>query len=237
MPNRAAIRDWVRTQTLLETDDLADDKINRMINQALRSISVLADWPWLLASTTFSTSASSYAIPTDFGRVLAVYVDGDPNRMREMSLSEMYENWGGDLPKGEPQAFAIDGPRFTKEGWPAIGQDVTGDIIFVPDPDGTSYDFTLHYYRAVEALVMDDDADFPPFGEEFHMVLANFAIARVWEREEDFTKAQQSQADYDRGVEDMARRYLRTAEEHPTIIGHRAYQRVSASNMPWLDGA
>lgn len=221
MPDRAAIRDYVRQQTLIEQDDWADAKLDSVINQGLRMLSVKFDWPWLAASTTLSVVAgtSSYTMPTDLRKTLAITRQDKPQRLVEVSPYEVLGVVGGDLPSGTPAAYFVHGRDLYLDKVPT---------------ESATYDWL--YYTS--PTLLDDDTDEPEFVEEFHLVLADYAVAKAWEREEDFAKAAEARKDFDQGVEAMAVFYLDVARDRPVVWGvsRDMVYRGAANNLPWLDG-
>lgn len=220
MPDRAAIRDYVRQQTLIESDDWGDDKINAVINQGLRRLSARFDWPWLAATTTLSVVAGTqeYTLPTDLRKALALTRTDKPQVLREVSPWEVLGKHGGDIPSGTPTAFYVHGRS-----------------LFLDKVPTESATYSWLYFTAPTTL--DNDTDEPAFHEEFHLILADYAVAKAWEREEDFTKADDAMADFDRAVDEMASFYLDVSRDRPIIIGlERGMVGRRHTNMPWLDG-
>ena len=221
MPDRAAIRDWVREQTLIESDDWSDDKINNVINQGLRVLATKFKWPWLAASTTLSTVAgtTTYAMPSDLTHTAAITHQTKPQRLVEVAPHQILGPRGGDLPSGAPTSYYIHGSNIYLDKVPT---------------EAATYDWL--YFTQVS--VLDNDTDVPAFAEEFHLVLADYAIAQAWQREEDFTKADEAMEAFDSGVERMAVYYLDKGRDRPIILGEDrpTTYRTSRNNMPWLDG-
>lgn len=203
MPNRGAIRAWARTQTLLESDDIADADVNSIINQGLRKVSTQFPWPWLATSSTqaLSDGVQSYALPADLDRLEKVIYVGKSIPLEEVSALEAWHRKGDQFASGDPSHFFIWGES----------------LLLSPIPTATSGSIKLYYYQSPTAFT--DDTDVPPFAEQFHLVLADFTIARLWEREEDFSKAQEAEVAFINGVNDMARYYLNRATDHPTVFG------------------
>lgn len=221
MPNRAAIRDYVRQQTLIEEDDWGDDKIDAVINQGLRRLSTRFDWPWLAATSTLSVVAgtTSYALPTDLRKTEAITRQDRTGRLVEVSPWEISGKYGGDLPSGTPTSYFVHGRTLYLDRVPT---------------EAITYDWL--YYTSPTAL--SNDTDSPEFHEEFHLILADYAIAKAWEREEDFTKAGDAMQAFTDQVEEMAAFYLDLAKDRPVVVGEgrTLLQRRHPNNMPWLDG-
>ena len=70
-------------------------------------------------------------------------------------------------------------------------------------------------------------------------MIAHYAIARAWEREEDGPKADAAMREYDDGVDEMAQYYLNRSDDNPVVWGteRKVLWRTSSNNMPWLDDA
>lgn len=219
MATRSDIRDYVRQQTLVETDDFADDKINVLINQGLQRLSTRFEWPWLAASTTLSVVAGTdeYTLPTDLTRTLSIVRQDKQQRLVEVAPNVIQQFQGGSTPSGTPTMYFVH-----------------GRIMFldkIPTEDAT-YDW--YYFKSPTLLT--NDTDEPEFASEFHLVLGDWAISRVWRREEDFTKAQDAEQDFTKGIEEMARFYLDVSRDGPVVFGGARPIRSRFPNMPWLDG-
>lgn len=224
MPDLAAIRDWVREQAQYETDDWSDTKLNNVVNQGLRIISARYPWPWLLATTTLDTIASqqSYTIASDFLRLHSVLPTGVNDRLDIVSPIEAFETWGDNF----------------QEAATATSCFLLGSKLYlVPIPSTTATAaYQVHYVK--RATIMSNDTDTPEFDSEFHLLLAEYGVAKVWEREEDFTKRDAALAQFDRGVQEMAGFYLNRTENRPMVYGEPAYlRRGLRRNLPWLDDA
>lgn len=219
MANRSAIRDYAREQTLVETDDFADDKVDAVINEGLRVVSSRLLWPWLQTSTTLSVVAGTreYALPADHVYTTALIEQGDSVRLRQVAPIDAWQQIGDDPRSSDPEAYFI---------W--------GDTLILTTSPQSNATFDHYYYKQTDVLV--DDTDEPAFRSEFHMMLADFAIARMWEREEDFAKARQAQQRFDIRVEEMARAYLRRGSHAPMVFGQRPERGGQRGNMPFLDG-
>lgn len=221
MPNRSAIRDYVRQQTLIEEDDWGDDKINAVINQGLRRLSTRFDWPWLAATTTLSVTSgtASYSLPTDLRKTKALIRTDKRQRLVEVSPWEIVGKWGGDLPTGTPTSYYVH-----------------GRTMYLDRVPNESITYTWLYYTLPTTL--DNDTDTPEFHEEFHLLLADYAISKAWEREEDFEKANEAMDDFTAQIEEMAAFYLDLGKDRPIVLGESRdlIMRQAPNNMPWLDG-
>lgn len=204
MPTLSDIRDWVREQTLMEEADIATTKLNNIINQGVREVSARFDWPWLASESTISTVAgqANYDLPTDLGRIEVVIDSDDDRRLDQVAPADAWDQYGGDFPDGTPTTFFVWGSK----------------IYLLPVPTKNETDaYTIHYYGSVSTL--DNDSSEPAWEDRFHMLLADYAISKVWEREEEPAKAREAEGDFDQAVERMARFYLDRANDTPMIYG------------------
>lgn len=221
MANLSAIRDWVRQQTLIEEDDWSDGKINNVINQGLRLLTAKFDWPFMLSSATITavSGTQTYALPSDHAKTHVIFRDGYRRRLREYTASDAWNLYGGDMPESsEADSYFIH----------------KDDIYLVPVPTSSGETYTHHYWTTPS--IMANDTDSPPWAEQFHLVLADYAISKAWEREEDFTKAGEANLAWERGLEEMARYYLNRANRSPMVFGETPQRGYARTNMPWLDG-
>lgn len=220
MADLAAIRDFVREQTLIEIDDWSNAKVLNVINEGIREVASRFRWPFLSASAQISVTAGtqSYAlasIASDVQRIAAI-IDNDRRvKLQEIEPQFAWKVYGGDAPaSNEASAFYLWG----------------NTLYLLPTPDANeSNAYTMFYYKTPTEL--SNDTDVPEWSSQFHMMLAEYAIARVWEREEDFQKAQAAQSRFDSRVEQMARHYLNRVEDEPLVFGEGKYVRPRNVNL------
>lgn len=219
MPTRTEIRDLVRTQTLVEVDDLTDSKVDNLINQAIRDVSVRFNWPFLAKTDTIAivNGTDTYAFPTDADRIQAILLTDSTEPLEEVSAATGLAADGLSPSTGTPSWFFIWGEQFILRP--------------VPDADTT---LTVYYFR--KPTVLTNDGDSPEFAEQFHYVLTDFVMQQLWEREEDFEKGNVYKDRYTQGVEQMARYYLNRAVDQPIVIGEpKAMWSRKGPRMPWLE--
>lgn len=233
MSDLAAIRDWIREETLVETTDWSNTKINAVINEGLRAVSTRFPWPFLATSNTLTVVADQQAYTfdtiSDFSgtgkklfRIEAI-VDNDGRvKLNEVAAADAFTMYGGDMPA------ASTANRFFTWG---------NSIYLIPTPDtNDTARYTVFYYQS--AVELSNETDTPEWDSRFHMVLADYGIARVWEREEEIGKSQAADQRFDQGVERMAQFYLNRAQDYPAIFGGGKsgvyHDRRDRANMPWL---
>ncbi len=204
----------------METDDIDNTKINNIINQGLRDLASRFRWSWLQTTATIAVSSGtrSYALPTDFQYMHSVIRADSKTRLRAVAPVKALGSYGDDFPTGTAGGYYL---------W--------GSTLFLTrDPDSNET-LNLFYYQA--PTVLSNDTDSPGFDSQFHLILADYATSKIWEREEDFVKAKASEQRFDDGVEQMARWYQDRSEDMPMILGEEPTIRATISNMPWLSDA
>ena len=220
MPDRAAIRDYTRELTLVEADDIGNDKINNIINQGLRELASRFRWPWLETTTTINVSAGtrSYALPSDFQYMHSLIRASSKIRLRAVSASKALGLYGDDFPTGNAEGFYL---------W--------GSTLHLTRDPASAETLNLFYHQA--PTILSNDTDSPAFDSQFHLLLADYATSKIWEREEDFVKAKASENRWDDGVEQMARWYQDQTNDMPMVLGEEPTIRATVLNMPWLSDA
>ncbi len=219
-----AIRTAVRQLCLLSTDDLSDTNLGIFVNDGLNKLAGMFDWPWLEAATTSTDITGGTAnvdLPADFGRARAILVEGDPDKLAEISPDQAWERWGDDLPSGTPRVFWV----------------VDSDIYVSPVP-ASNTGLKVHYWKTPTAL--STGTDVPAFDARFHGALVDWALHRVWQREEDYVKSQRHRDAFVESVNDMVRFYFNRNKDYPLVFGEPSdwvQRRVPNVNMPFLDGA
>ena len=222
MPNRSDIRDWVRQHTLVESDDYADSKVDNVINQAIRDLSTQFNWAFLQTSSTITLvdGTAEYALPSDFSHLQVAIRSDCACPMQQIPPQDAVARWASDAESDKPDHFYLWGDN----------------MVVTPTPGGASLPtITLLYYR--QPTVLSNDTDEPEFHPQFHLLLAEFAAAKVWEREEDLSRSEYYMERYRRGVERMARYYLNRAEQYPLVIGAGSSRipTIPQGRQPWLE--
>lgn len=223
MSTVADIIDSARQVTLLSTSDVSDAVMIEFIDEGNNKVASAFDWPWLKASSDINSASGTgvVTLPADFGRLRAVLLDNDSTKLAELSDSEGWERWGDDLPDGTPQVFWFIDNTTIQLAPVETGQTAT----------------VVKYWKT--PTVLDQTTDTPQFDSRFHKILADWAAYRVWQREEDYQKAQQHEIAFARTLNDMARFYLNRGLDYPIVFGESpdyVQRRRGVNNMPWLDG-
>lgn len=232
MAQLSDLQDFIRQQTLLETDDWSDAKLTIVINEGINEVATRFNWPFLADSADFDLVADQQAYTFDTivdnagtGKKVAklhVINDNDERRrLTELSSQQAWAMYGGSMPTGTtPDEFFI---------W--------GDSLYlIPVPTASDASrLRLFYFR--QPALLSDPTDTPEWDTQFHLIPAYWACARAWEREEDFEKASIWRQQFDSRVETMGSYYLNRAEDLPIVVGlGRRSHRQRFANTPWLNG-
>lgn len=215
--------DLIRSICLLSNEDISDNDLTAFVNEGQRRIAGMFDWPWLTATSTTSDITGgnpSITLPADFARARTVLLDGEDTKLAEISAEEAWERWGDDLPEGTPRVFWFEGEGLKVAPVPSANTDVK-----------------IHYWKNPTDLAIA--ADEPAFAAQFHGALADWALWRVWQREEDYRRARDHEASFNSALNDMVRFYFNRAPDYPLVFGEPsdyAQRRHGTANMPWLDG-
>lgn len=228
MPQLSEIRDFVRQQTLIEIDDWANTKVDAVVNEGYRDIVSKFLWPFMAADAALTTvlDQQAYAftaVASNISRIEAIIDNDKRRRLVEVAAADAWEMYGGDMPSSS------DATHFFLWG---------NNIHLMPVPDSAVVDaYQVYYYKT--PTLLSNDTDTPEWDAQFHMALAFYAIAKVWEREEDFDKAEYWQGRFNARVELMASFYLNRASDQPSIVGGGDGFRYQgdALNLPVLNGA
>lgn len=221
MADREDLRDYARSQTHLDSADVADATINTYLDRAVQIVASRFDWPFLEASTTFDTVVDqhNYSVPADWVKTIAIVQDGKKTRLREIGPVQAWTRYGDDPPSGTARAFYLYG----------------NGLYLVEKPTAV---LTYHHYYLKEPTLMTLDTSTPEWNDNHHYFLAEYAIQQMWLAEEDLQQANQAAYRFEQGLAEMAQFYINQAVDSPIVWGEDADRIVSFSrtNLPWLDG-
>lgn len=230
MATRSDIRDWVREQTLIETSDWSDTRLNALIDEAYNYVATAYDWPFYLKQEGISVTNGdvTQSLPNDWMKTLAIVQSARNVRLTEISFKDAMDRWGNDLPTGS----------WATEFYFGTDTEVTSGLNLVLVPTPTTSNSYVHYYLMTPTLLTTDSST-PEWLSMYHMILADYCIWKAWQREEDFQKAREARSEFFNGLDRMARHYSNVADDRPFILGQRrnySGRRVN-QNLPVLDGA
>ena len=169
------LRSYVYNITLLEDTAGNDAIINSYLEQGYYDICSAFDWQWMISATpadiAVSDSILAADLPTGFFKAISLWEPDRAIQLKPMSPSAAIAMYAGAGVSGTPMVYYI----------------ADGQIVVKPIPD-TAYTLKLDYYKFTPVDFTLTTA--PPFEPAFHRAIAEFAIGKVWEQEEDFDRAE-----------------------------------------------
>lgn len=212
---------YVRGQTLLDSDDVADSVILAHLNRAIELVGSRFDWPFLEGEDTIAVIADQqpYDWPVGAVRIETITISGKRVRLKKITSTEAWERYGDDPPTAEARAYYL---------W-------NDKIVLLENPPAS---ITLKVKFIGQPTLLSTTADSPEWNSQYHRFLGDYAIARLWQREEDQHQEAASDARFEQGINELADFYNRQASSEYAIWGEKAdrYRGGGATNMPWLDG-
>lgn len=214
--NRSELRQQVRFLSLVEAHEIDDGQLNILLDEAYSVVESRRTWPWAVvtkpAKIETQMGVEEYAIP-DFSHVVTI-VDLETNdQLRSVSSQDLAMNAWEQY--AVPQVYTVEANKIT--------------LSPIPDKDGRMYDVV---YTRLKNWPCDEDI--PPFEVQFHTVLVDWALHRVWEREEDFRKSDDYRARFETRLADMIGFYNSRTKDRPLIYGVHS-PHVSAPLFPARD--
>ena len=222
MSTRLEITSWVREATLLSAADVASTVIESHINRAIEIVGARFPWPFLEDVGTDDSVVGTQTIEKPATSVfIDAILEGDARtRLREVTPQQALEEYGDDPPDRQPDSFYL---------W--------DDLIWFTTIPIVVDTYKIKFHIAPTALSADGDS--PQWNAQHHMFLADYSIARLWEREEDSRAAGAADQRFEMGLGLMAQHYLNQAADGPMVWGETPNRTHNSAygNMPWLDGA
>lgn len=210
-----------REQTLLDTDDVSDAVVLGHINRAIAIVGGRFEWPFLAQTDTITLAdgTQGYAWPTDWVKIDSLTIVDKRIRLKRLSAKEAEDRYGNDFPSGEPRSFFLWGNQ----------------INFVPIPNAVG---TISARGYTQPTILAATSNSPGWNDQYHEFLADYAIQKLWEREEDQAMAEAARQEFENGIGELASFYNDQAADERMVWGEQPdkYVGSGASNMPWLDG-
>jgi hypothetical protein len=206
---RSDLRSYVRTRMRLDTADYPDATIDELLNEALNQTATVFTWPWLEGDPvhTFDSADAtpSYTAPADYWRILAVVETASTVNLRFLPWREIRRRTGGDLDyhSGNPVVWSLYQDK----------------IYLLPEPSSV-INYTVDYL--LKPAFAAGDTALPPFEAAFHLALAWWAMAEIWEEEEDMERSDFYRNKWANRVSEMAIFYNLQPADQPLIYGESA---------------
>ena len=88
----ADMRSYVRTQTLVQADDVSNARLDQHLNSALNQLSLAFSWPWLQASADLTTVADTQtiALPSDFRKAFLIIENDTRVKLQEITFEQTF---------------------------------------------------------------------------------------------------------------------------------------------------
>ena len=210
----ADVRTIVRNISDLDSVDLPNTIIDNAVKEAFQRIIALERrWPKYQETYTFNTVASQrpYTISTigDIREVISlVDTSSAGSRLTMIPYDNAEDIWLGntDVPS-RPYFYAI---------WDA-------QLHLYPKPDAV-YTITLRAYRNPVYTWLTNTSEAIDLDEWFHILLAYFVLARVYQRQEDPELSAMYLRSFEEGVAMARRDLMKTPSARPLLMsGGRQY--------------
>ena len=210
----ADVRTMVRNISDLDSVDLPNSIIDNAVKEAFQRIIALERrWPKYQETYTFNTVASQrpYTISTigDIREVISlVDTSSAGSRLTMIPYDNAEDIWLGntDVPS-RPYFYAI---------WDA-------QLHLYPKPDAV-YAITLRAYRNPVYTWLTNTSEAIDLDEWFHVLLAYFVLARVYQRQEDPELSAMYLRSFEEGVAMARRDLMKTPSARPLLMsGGRQY--------------
>jgi len=210
----ADVRTMVRNISDLDSVDLPNSIIDNAVKEAFQRIIALERrWPKYQETYTFNTVASQrpYTISTigDIREVISlVDTSSAGSRLTMIPYDNAEDIWLGntDVPS-RPYFYAI---------WDA-------QLHLYPKPDAV-YTITLRAYRNPVYTWLTNTSEAIDLDEWFHILLAYFVLARVYQRQEDPELSAMYLRSFEEGVAMARRDLMKTPSARPLLMsGGRQY--------------
>lgn len=201
------IRAVVRLKTMVDSGEITDAQLLLWINEGIWDVSMREDWPHLEANSTIATVAStaSYAITGmvsgDEAQTLRYIIrSGNGEPLHPISWELAVARWGDDVQSGTPAYYAVSQEK----------------IWLYPIPDSVE---TLKIYYVKPPVELSAATDTPAWMSTFHNVLVPFVESKVWEQQEEWTKAERAMNSYFDRIDLMRRAYQGRINYGPWTLG------------------
>lgn len=210
----ADVRTMVRDISDLDVTDIPNSIIDNAVKEAFQRIVALERrYPKYQESYTFNTVVNqrAYTISTigDIREIISlVETSSSGSRLTMIPYDNAEEIWLGNTDTASrPYFYAI---------W-------DGALHLYPKPDAV-YSITVRAYRNPVYTWMSNTSEAIDLDEWFHILLAYFALARVYQRQEDPELSQMYMRSFEEGVAMARRDLMKTPSARPLLMsGGRQY--------------
>jgi len=210
----ADVRTTVRDISDLDATDIPNSIIDNAVKEAFQRIVALERrYPKYQESYTFNTVANQRAYTLsaigDIREIISlVETSSSGSRLTMIPYDNAEEIWLGNTDTASrPYFYAI---------W-------DGALHLYPKPDAV-YNITVRAYRNPVYTWLSNTNEAIDLDEWFHVLLAYFALARVYQRQEDPELSQMYMRSFEEGVAMARRDLMKTPSARPLLLsGGRQY--------------
>ncbi len=220
--DRLELRTLVRGITRTEEQDVADANLDVYLDEGYSEVVSNREWPWGYSLTPVTVpmivGTNVYTLDDTVKRVLAVIELEQRYPLKSVSQSDWARTQESIDSSSRPVWYT-----FTNKNlhiWP------------VP---ATTDSLDVYYYE--HPVWGGTDTDEPVFESSFHTIIADWAMSRLWEQEEDFEKADDYRQRFEVKLARMAKFYNTEMIDRPMIYGGGQSTSSAPSSMPWLGDA
>lgn len=200
------LRDYVRAQMDVDDRDLTDPILNVYLQEAFdRTMLFTNQWPrnetiWQLSKVVDATSVT---LPADLNipSILSVVGLDDGFRLVQTNQESAEQHFGINANTGKPAYFSIWGNELYL--WPQLSLDKT-------------YDLILRGYR--QPVWSNAASTIPDLDPRLHALLAYFALALAYAKEEDEVMEGIYMARWQRDVSQAAKMILEPSHNRPLVM-------------------
>jgi Ni/Co efflux regulator RcnB len=196
--------DRVRQKTMIDASEITNNEMILWLNDGQDEVSNRHNWDWLMGTEDVTTIAgtAAYALTADYSSIIAIVEDGERGRLIPVTAQAVWNHYGDDIPSAQRAKYYYI---------------YDNDLYLLPTPSTSSV--VYHVYAEGLPQLFTATSDAPAFMETFHKVLADYVEARVWEREEEFEKAQVADNRFELGVRQMQVAYDSRQKLDPWAVG------------------
>lgn len=219
--NLAEVRQLVRDISDLDTTDLPNSLLDSYVKEAFQRIVALERrWPSYQETYTFSTVSGTraYTISSigDIREIISIVdTSTSGNRFTEIAYDDAEQVWLGNTDiAARPYFWAV---------WDS-------QIHLYPKPDA-AYSLTVRAYRNPLYTWLTNTSTEIDIDGWFHILLAYYALARVYQRQEDNEMAVSYQRSFEEGVAQARRDLMKPRSHRPMLLS--AGRKVPTFNR-WL---
>lgn len=202
LPDLTDIRTEVRRRIAMSSSDtqLDDTVLTGLVNAAIRKLSLMHDWPWLIATdatwTATVAGTAGYTPASDWRKTLYIVVDDD----QLMQLKQPQDIWRYSQQDGFPLFYTVE----------------NGTISLYPNPDAV-YNVRHVYVKTETALSNDTDEPLVPLWA-LDLVIELAAVLAA-KRLRDRELAREMEAEFQYNL-DSIKDDIRKTRQHP-VPKHR----------------